>query len=119
MTSAWADFWSHLTWMSPALGLALVVSLVVALAYAVLVGSSMRALPIYWGVALAGLAGGQALAVDGIRWWQAGDLALGTGLAVCGVLFAGVLLVKLWYTGGSRVRSQAQALPMRRDKVRK
>lgn len=118
MAGAWVDLWDHLTWMSPSLGLALVVSLVVALAYAVLAGSTMRALPIYWSIAVAGFAGGQALAADGMRWLQAGDLALGTGVAVCGVLFAGVSLVKLWYTGGSRMRSQAEATPMRRERVR-
>lgn len=106
----------HLSWMSPPVGLALVAALVVALVYAVLTSRPLRELPFYWGLALAAFAGGQAIALKGWRWLPVGDLALGTGCAVCAILFTALFLLRLWYTGGRRTRPGVRSTPLRRER---
>jgi FtsH-binding integral membrane protein len=94
-----------LSWMSPSLGLAVAAALVAALVYAVVAARPLRYVPCYWALALAGLATGQVVAQDRLRWLPVGTLALGTGLVVCAVLFLALHLLTLWYTGAHRTRA--------------
>jgi hypothetical protein len=110
------DLSEGLSWMSPALGLALVLALVVALVYSLVAARPLHIVPLYWVVALAGFAGGQALALSGWRWWPVGDLAVGSGLAACAALFAGLHLARLWYTTGRRTRPDARSEALRRQR---
>lgn len=106
----------HLSWMSPSLGLALAAALVTALIYTAVAARPLRELPLYWGLALAGFAAGQAVASKGLRWLPVGDLAVGTGGAVCVALFAALLLAKLWYTRVRRARPGVRSTPLRRER---
>ena len=115
--TTWHALLEHLSWMAPSLGLALAAALVVALLYAVVAARPLWLLPLYWGLSLAGLAGGQAIALMGPRWLPVGDLALGTGLAVCALLFALLSLLRLWYTKGRRTRPNVRSSPLRREKL--
>jgi hypothetical protein len=95
----------HLSWMSPALALAVAAALVAALVYAAVAARPLKYLPCYWALALAGLATGQVVAQDRLRWLPVGTLALGTGLVVCAVLFLALHLLTLWYTGVYHTRA--------------
>jgi|SRR5437588_12010041 len=97
----------HLSWMSPSLALAVAAALVAALVYAVVAARPLKYLPCYWALALAGLATGQVVAQDRLRWLPVGTLALGTGLVVCAALFLALHLLMLWYTGAHRTRTRA------------
>jgi FtsH-binding integral membrane protein len=96
---------AHLSWMSPDLALAVAAALVAALVYAVVAARPLKYLPCYWALALAGLAMGQVVAQDRLRWLPVGTLAVGTGLVVCAVLFLALHLLTLWYTGAHRMRA--------------
>ena len=109
----------HLSWMSPPLGLALAASLVVALAYAVLALLPWRLVPLCWVLALAGLAGGQAIAGGGLRFFQVGDFALGTGLLMCALLFSALHLLRLWYTKARQATRRASHATPRRERMRR
>jgi FtsH-binding integral membrane protein len=98
---------AHLSWMSPSLALAVAAALVAALVYAAVAARPLKYLPCYWVLALAGLAMGQVVAQDRLRWLPVGTLALGTGLVVCAVLFLALHLLTLWYTGARRTRTRA------------
>lgn len=102
MTDAWHALWESLSWMSPPLGLALGAGLVAALVYAFVTSRPLWMVPLYWLLALAGYAAGQAIAAHGLRLGAIGDFALGTGTLVCAVLFAVLFLVRLWYTNARR-----------------
>ena len=91
--------------MSPSLALAAAAALVAALVYAVVAARPLKYVPCYWVLALAGLATGQIVAQDRLRWLPVGTLALGTGLVVCAVLFLALHLLTLWYTEAHRTRA--------------
>jgi hypothetical protein len=95
----------NLSWMSPSLALAVAAALVAALVYAVVAARPLKYVPCYWTLALAGLATGQVVAQDRLRWLPVGTMALGTGLVVCAVLFLALHLLTLWYTGAHRMRA--------------
>jgi FtsH-binding integral membrane protein len=95
----------YLSWMSPSLALAAAAALVAALVYAVVAARPLKYVPCYWVLALAGLATGQIVAQDRLRWLPVGTLALGTGLVVCAVLFLALHLLTLWYTEAHRTRA--------------
>lgn len=113
----WQSLLAHLSWMSPALGLALAAGLVCALVYAVVTARPLWALPFYWCLGMAGFAAGQAIALKGPRWWPVGDLALGTGVVACIVLFTAVHGVTVWYTANRRMRPRVRPEHRRREKV--
>jgi hypothetical protein len=94
-----------LSWMSPSLALAVAAALVAALVYAVVAARPLKYVPCYWALALVGLAMGQVVAQDRLRWLPIGTLALGTGLVVCAVLFLALHLLTLWYTGVYHTRA--------------
>ncbi|HKC73314.1 MAG TPA: hypothetical protein VKF37_03830 [Chloroflexota bacterium] len=98
---------AHLSWMSPSLALAVAAALVAALVYAVVAARPLKYVPCYGALALAGLATGQVVAQDRLRWLPVGTLALGTGLVVCAALFLALHLLMLWYTGAHRTRTRA------------
>lgn len=110
---------AHLSWMSPALGLALAAGLVLALVYAVVAARPLWALPLYWCLSMAGFAVGQAVALKGPRWLPVGDLALGTGISACLVLFATVHLITLWYTTKHHTRPHVRPEHARREKLQR
>jgi len=97
-----------LSWMSPSLALAVAAALVAALVYAVVAVRPLKYLPCYWALALVGLAAGQVVARDRLRWLPVGTLALGTGLVVCAALFLALHLLTLWYTETRRTRTRAR-----------
>lgn len=103
-----------LSWMSPALGLALAVALVAALVYALVAPRPLWTVPFYWCLALAGVAAGQGLAGRGLEWLPVGNLSLGTALVACIVLFVAVHAITLWYTWGHRAWTRAQVSSPRR-----
>src|SRR5438105_2185735 len=98
---------AYLSWASPSLALAVAAALVAALVYAVVAARPLKYVPCYWALALAGLAAGQVVARDQLRWLPVGTLALGTGLVVCAALFLAVHLLTLWYTEARRTRTRA------------
>ena len=99
---------TYLSWMSPSLALAVAAALVAALVYAVVAVRPLKYLPCYWALALVGLAAGQVVARDRLRWLPVGTLALGTGLVVCAALFLALHLLTLWYTETRRTRTRAR-----------
>ncbi len=107
----------HLSWMSPPMGLALAVALAAALVYAVIAVRQWRALPLYWALAFAALAAGQVVARHGPRWMPVGDLALGTGLAICAAVYALLTLLRLWYTRARRARLAERSVLQRRERM--
>ncbi len=107
----------HLSWMSPSMGLALAVALVAALVYAVAAIRPWRALPLYWALAFGALAAGQVVARHGPRWMPVGDLALGTGLAICAALYALLTVLRLWYTRSCRARPAERSTLQRRERM--
>ncbi len=111
----WQSLLAHLSWMSPALGLALAAGLVAALLYALVAGRPLWALPFYWLLGMAGFAAGQAVASWGLRWLPLGDLDLGSGIVACIVLFTAVHLVTLWYTAYRRAHVRPEH--RRRERV--
>lgn len=107
----------RLSWMAPPLALALALALVVAAVYTAVAARPLWALPLYWLLGLAGLLAGQVIATVGLRWLPVGDFALGTGLAVCAVLFALLHLLTLWYTRARRALRRARLEPVRRERL--
>src|SRR5919108_3190765 len=96
---------TYLSWMSPSLALAMAAALVAALVYAVVAARPLKYVPCYWALALVGLAAGQVVAQDRLRWLPVGTLALGTGLVVCAALFVALHVLTLWYTEAHRTRT--------------
>jgi hypothetical protein len=120
MIDAWHSLWDSLSWMSPPLGLALGAGLVAALVYALISARPLRMVPLYWLLALAGYAAGQAIAAHGLRIGVVGDFALGTGTLACAVLFAVLFLVRLWYTNAHRrVSSRSRPALTSRGRVQR